>query len=70
MTSSTSRVAVRLAHSARDLSIEILFAAAASFNLSSNFSQIRGTAKNKVGLAQCKVSTRLPYKASDLAKKT
>jgi len=42
--------------------------AAIAFSLSSNFSQTRGTAKNMVGLAQTKVSTNVPCKASGLAK--
>jgi hypothetical protein len=41
---------------------------AASFNFSSNFSQIRGTAKKIVGLAHKRVSIRVPYNASGLAK--
>jgi hypothetical protein len=39
-----------------------------SFNFSSNFSHTLGTEKKSVGLASFKVSTRLPYKASGLAK--
>jgi hypothetical protein len=40
---------------------------AISFNLSSNFSQILGTAKNNVGFPHYKVYTNVPYKASGLA---
>jgi hypothetical protein len=41
---------------------------AISLSLSSNFSQIRGTAIKSVGRHHLMLSTRVPYKASDLAK--
>ena len=44
------------------------FVYAISFNFSSNFSQILGTAKNTVGLAQVKLYTKVPDNASVLAK--
>jgi hypothetical protein len=44
------------------------FVEAISLSFSSIFSQTLGTAKKYVGLAHCRVKTKVPYKASGLAK--